>query len=370
MERLLVVRCPDLFLADEGGAVLRSFAAVVDAVGSYCPWVDAVRLGVCSLPTRGPARYFGGESALIDLARSAASSAAGGLVEVGIADGLFAAELAARTGALVPAGTTPEFLAPFPVDILEVEGLDQLLSRLGLHTLGGFAALPEADVLGRFGADGVAAHQVARGYSGDLDGRRDPRIARLLRGEQIEDDPPVVAPGFWGGTNEVDARAARCLTTVQGLLGPEAVTVARLQGGRSPAERARFVTWAPAHRPRPVVRTESTSSGFTSAPWPGRVPAPAPAVVHPTPLPIELTDHDGSPVRVSARGLLSAHPGRLSIADGVWRPVTGWAGPWPADERWWSPTSRRTARLQAITPDRALLLVAEGGRWWAEATYG
>ena len=373
MDRLVVARRPDLCTDDEGGATLRAFAEVVAAVGAYCPWVHAVRLGVCSLPARGPARYFGGEDALVDLVRTAASvptEAGQAPAEVGIAEGLFASELAARVGAIVPSGLTAEFLAPLPVAVLGLDGLDQLLDRLGVRTLGAFAALPDADILGRFGAEGSSAHRVAGGRSGELDGQRDPRISRRLRGEVVEDGPPVVAPGFWGGTTETDARAARSLTAVQDLLGPTGVTVARLQGGRSPSERARFITWTPDHRPRPVVTTGPVEAAGPVAPWPGRVPAPAPATVHPSPRPAELAGSGGAVVQVSSRGLLDARPERLSIDQGPWQPLTGWAGPWPADERWWSRSRRRGARLQAVTPNGAYLLVAEQGRWWVEATYG
>ena len=71
---------------------------------AYCPWVTTVRTGLCSLPARGPARYFGGEERLVRLVAEAASGATP--VEVGVADGLFAAVLAARSGAIVPAGGT------------------------------------------------------------------------------------------------------------------------------------------------------------------------------------------------------------------------------------------------------------------------
>ncbi len=186
MERMVVVRRPDLCDDDEGGAALRSFAEVVAVVGAYCPWVQAVRLGVCSLPARGPARYFGGEEALVDLVRTAASGPTergAAPAEVGIAEGLFAAELAARAGVVVPAGDAAAFLAPLPVAVLGLDDLAQLLGRLGIRTLGAFAVLPDADVLGRFGAEGTTAHRVAGGRSGDLDGHRDPRISRRLRGE-------------------------------------------------------------------------------------------------------------------------------------------------------------------------------------------
>ncbi|WP_329487043.1 DNA polymerase Y family protein [Kitasatospora sp. NBC_01246] len=82
---------------------------------------------------------------------------------IGVADGLFAAVLAARAGVLVPAGRTAEFLAPYPVAALGDEGLAELLDRLGLPTVGAFAALPAEAVADRFGPAGTAAHRLARG---------------------------------------------------------------------------------------------------------------------------------------------------------------------------------------------------------------
>ncbi|GAA2831131.1 hypothetical protein RMN57_10500 [Kitasatospora sp. CM 4170] len=82
---------------------------------------------------------------------------------VGVADGLFAAVLAARAGVLVPAGRTAEFLAPYPVAALGDEVLAELLDRLGLSTVGAFAALPAEAVADRFGLTGTVAHRLARG---------------------------------------------------------------------------------------------------------------------------------------------------------------------------------------------------------------
>ena len=134
MNRLLVVRCPDLLDEDEGGATLRLFVKVIEATEAFCPWVTAVRTGLCSLPARGPARYFGGEGPLVRLVADATSGITP--VEVGVADGLFAAVLAARGNLIVPAGGTPDFLAPFPVDVLGHPDLTELLDRLGIRTLG------------------------------------------------------------------------------------------------------------------------------------------------------------------------------------------------------------------------------------------
>ena len=366
MNRLVVVRCPDLLHEDEDGAALRSFARVVEAVGAYCPWVTTVRPGICSLPARGPARYFGGEGPLVRLVTEAASAVAA--AEVGVADGLFAAVLAARGGVIVPAGGTADFLAPFPVGVLGQPELAELLDRLGIRTLGDFAALPEAHVLGRFGSDGAAGHRVAGGRSGELGDLRRPPAGRGPRGRGHGSTAAIATTtaeagqsGFWGGVSDTDARAGRALAAVQDLLGPDGVVTAHLQGGRGPAQRARFVTWS-ARGARPDTAPDG--------PWPGQIPPPAPSVVHPAPLRAELVDPGGEPVSVSARGLLTGTPCRLSVEQGPWSSVTAWAGPWPSDERWWSRSRRRSARLQAVTGPAAHLLLVERGRWWVEATYG
>ena len=356
MNRLLVVRCPDLFDEDEGGTSFRVFIRVIEAVESYCPWTTVVRPGVCSLPVRGPARYFGGEGPLLRLVTEATAPIT--VVEVGMADGLFAAELAARSGMIVPAGGTARFLAPMPVDTLGHPELSRLLHRLGIHTLGQFAALPDPHVLGRFGADGMRCHRVAGGRSDRVEDGR-PSTTRW-RAEAHRAGGPPQAPGFWGGASDTDLRAARALTAVQSLIGEDGVMTARLQGGRGPAQRARLVTWNDG---------EPDQGPELGAPWPGRIPPPAPAVVHSRPLHADLADAEEHPVSVSGRGLLTAAPSRLSVEQGPWSIVHAWAGPWPSDERWWSRSRQRGARMQVVTGGTARLLLVERGRWWVEATY-
>ncbi len=195
--------------------------------------------------------------------------------------------------------------------------------------------------------------------SGELDELRQPAAARHV-GEQratrrgTGDREAVGEPGFWGGVSEADARAGWALAAVQDLIGPDGVVTPRLQGGRGPAQRARFVTWN---------AREGHGDATLGAPWPGQIPAPAPAVVHPAPLPAELVDPDGEPVSVSGRGLLTSHPGRLSVEKRPWSEVTAWAGPWPSDERWWSRSRRRRARLQAVTGTRPIC-------WWPKGAVG
>ncbi|MFZ1543325.1 MAG: hypothetical protein WAT32_08535, partial [Candidatus Microthrix parvicella] len=108
----------------------------------------------------------------------------------------------------------------------------------------------------------------------------------------------------------------------------------------------------------------------TPSPWPGRLPAPAPAVVHDPPLPTRVIDGEGRLVGVSGRGQLSAPPQAAEVG-GVRLEITAWAGPWPIDERWWDATEgRRRARIQAVTADGvARLYTVEAGHWGVEATY-
>ncbi|MGH9149432.1 MAG: DNA polymerase Y family protein, partial [Acidimicrobiales bacterium] len=168
-------RCPGLALvAHDPDRDARAFEPVVAALAAICPRVEVTRPGLVAFPARGPSRYFGGDEALAakvvvvaggagrgEVGRSDEATTAGG--QVGIADGPFAAGLAARQARVVAPGATPAFLAPFPVATLDRPDLADLFVRLGVRTLGDLAALPAARVLARFGPDGALAHRVARG---------------------------------------------------------------------------------------------------------------------------------------------------------------------------------------------------------------
>lgn len=183
-------RCPALeILARDETREARAFEPVVAAVGAFAPLVEITRPGVCALATRGPSRYFGGDDALVGKVTAAVGSVVPDGFGVGVADGFFAASWAARTGrGVIPVGASPSFVAPLPLAALEAPELVQVLWHLGLRTLGDVAALPEADVLARFGRDAVLRHRWARGLDGrPLDaGRPPPDLA-----EVVELDPPA-----------------------------------------------------------------------------------------------------------------------------------------------------------------------------------
>ncbi|MGW1616019.1 Y-family DNA polymerase [Streptomyces sp. NPDC002285] len=451
-------RCPRLRLLDrDPEAETRAFEPVLRLLEKrIAPYMEVLRPGLIALPSRGPARYFGGELALVEHITTVLTGA-GIESRTGAADTVFAAALAVRAGQggqLVPAGQTADFLAPYPVGVLGRPRLSQLLPRLGITTLGAFAALPSDRVLGRFGHDAAAAQRTARGLEArplntsgaDVDysvaeafeppednlepvafiakalaeqlhvrlaeagavcarlqveaeleaGRRlsrvwrhEGRLSALAVAERVRWQ--IAA---WAETGQLDASAAgitalrlvpeglsaatgrqsllfgpriapeeleHAAGQLQAMLGHRAVVRQELAGGRGPGERIVDVPYGDA-RSRPLV--EGT--------WPGRLPAPHPAVVYPTPRPAQVLGADGGPVGVSGRTLLTQAPAALSIDGAAPVAVTGWTGPWPVLEDWWIPAqARRLARLQVACADgRAWLLHIQDGRWAVEALYG
>jgi protein ImuB len=212
-------RCPELeLLAHDPARDARAFEPVLVAVERLTPWVEVLRPGECAFPARGAARYHGGEPALAVTVTAAVHAAIDGRrgtgdrrggppedrggpgdrrggppvgrggCRVGIADGTFAAGLAARHQAIVPPGGSRAFLAPLPVATLDRPDLADLLVRLGLRTLGDLAALPQAGLATRFGPEGTRAARLASGLDEHPRGARRPppdlRVAAEL-------DPPA-----------------------------------------------------------------------------------------------------------------------------------------------------------------------------------
>ena len=175
-----------LYRRDEG-AEARAFEPVLAVLADFSPRVEVLRPGLAAVPLDGPARYFGGEEYVVGAVRDRVGAAGIG-VGAGVADGVFAATLAARSDALVPRGLTRAFLEGFPTSVLDRPELTGPLDRLGVRTLGRLAALPADDVAGRFGAAGVAAHRLARGLDA-----RPPAAGRQGPDLSVEKvfDPPV-----------------------------------------------------------------------------------------------------------------------------------------------------------------------------------
>ena len=174
-------RLPDAaFLPCDDGvldAMQRALEPVLDSLDSFSPIVEPpsrAQLGdgraITYVDVTGLEALYGPEPSLaarllevVDVAASA-----------GIAAGKFtawvAASLAARVDpplTVVPPGEDALFLAPLPLETLPLPLQARLaLQRLGVRTLGAFAALPANSValrLSRYGEDGLRAHRIAQG---------------------------------------------------------------------------------------------------------------------------------------------------------------------------------------------------------------
>jgi len=358
MERLLALWVEEFATEQADGASLRVLSDLLDALVSVCPFVEPIRLGLLTLPLRGPSRFFGGDQAVFDVVRATVRDVAGVTPLLGVAEGLFCAELAAREGVVVPAGETDSFRRRHSLTVLGRKDLTTTCRRLGIHTLGAFADLEPARVAERFSAPVRVLHRVARGELAEMPEQRDKRLRERLRTARGETERPDEQLGFFGQRSASDDRAQAAAHRLRHRLGVESVLVAELHGGRTPDDRATLVPWG---APRPGHRDE--------APWPGRLGAPAPTTSLRHPVTVELLSHEGIPIQLGARGTLSAAPHTMVLAQGVRRQVRWSAGPWPMVERWWQ-APRRRAHLQVLLDSgEAFLVSTESGAWWLTGIY-
>ncbi len=139
--------------------------------------------------------------------------------------------------------------------------------------------------------------------------------------------------------------ARRALARAQALVGPDAVLQARPQGGRDPGERVSWHRWG---------EPAAAATRDPAAPWPGRLPAPTPALVPPEPRPLEVEWEGGMPTRVRLRSR--------------WEPVLSWAGPWRKVGRWWD-GEPDADRYQVVTSVGAFLCEARQGTTYLIGIY-
>src|SRR5882757_10090437 len=226
-------RCPELAVLDaDPERDARMFEQVALAVEELAPGVEVVRPGLIALLAQGPVGYFGGTRPVAERLIDHVAGRTGAECQIGIADGLFAATLAAHRGVVVEPGRAEEFLASLSVAELGREpGVDRtelisLLNRLGLRSLGAFGRLPVADVASRFGADAVLAHRLARGLDPRPPARRRPSEELAVA---VELDPPVTRVDAAAFASRALAERLHALLAGHGLactrLGIQARTV-------------------------------------------------------------------------------------------------------------------------------------------------
>ncbi|HAS10739.1 MAG TPA: DNA repair protein, partial [Acidimicrobiaceae bacterium] len=260
-------RAPSLEVLDhDPDRDARAFEAVVHAVEALTPRIEVTRPGRCAFPARGPSRYFGGDEALAARALEVVAEVLAAPAAVGVADGPFAAAHAARTALVranrsgggeppvwvVAPGRAAEYLAPLSLGALDRPELADVLARLGLHSLGDLAALPAADVLGRFGSEGLEAHRLACG----LDPRppaTEPPPPDLVVSAELDPPAEQVAPIAFvarGMADELHARldargsvCTRIVISAETEHGERSERVWRHEGALSAGAIADRVRW-------------------------------------------------------------------------------------------------------------------------------
>ncbi len=158
-------------------------SALEAALRAYSPLLETVALGEFLVDVRALSPQHGGDDALALALANAAAAASELVVRVGLAEGRFVAEQAARqapavvlagvgpasTTLVVPPATEARFLAPLPIEVLP--GLPGEMRRrlflFDLYTLGDLAAIAKPAVLRQFGGEIASLYELARG--------RDPR---------------------------------------------------------------------------------------------------------------------------------------------------------------------------------------------------
>lgn len=166
-------RCPELVVVDADPARdAAQFELVAQALDAVVAGTELLRPGLVVLSAPGAVRFYGGVDEAVEALVHAVADVD---VEcmVGMADELPTACLAAREGACLPPGSDAAYLEDLPLGLLaaepallsgpELDELLDLLRRLGIRTLGAFAALSPSDVATRFGSLGTTAHRIARG---------------------------------------------------------------------------------------------------------------------------------------------------------------------------------------------------------------
>ncbi|KLR59805.1 nucleotidyltransferase/DNA polymerase involved in DNA repair [Actinobacteria bacterium IMCC26207] len=279
----------------------RAFELVLAAVEEFVPRVEVIEPGQCAFPTLGPSSYHGGDHALAQLVLARVQTAVlntavlntavlqesgfahnrgatlACVVGVGIADGPQGAQIAAkesilRTGVLgtgvlqpmvVQPGKTAEFLSPLPIERLGVATdsthssksaaeMFDVSRRLGIRTVGRFAALPIADVSARFGSLGMSAYRLATGFETTPLNLADPSVDFSVeaaidplaeRVDQVAFVAVALAEQLHAELSGQGLACSRVLVVAQTDAGDRIERLWRHEGALSAADIARRVRW-------------------------------------------------------------------------------------------------------------------------------
>ena len=436
--------CPELIcLPRDPDREARAFNGVIDAFDTVAAGVECLRPGLARCRARGPARWAGGEEQAASLLVDAIEEAVGVECFVGIADGPLASVEAARAGRIVPAEDTRFFLSRIGLSCAlgcvlpsmrdRTSATVDLLASLGITSCADITVEYDIDgggesvqtmtvpviraaeeLAGRLYGAALVSHTLridvedggggsrSRTWSGcDLSVPADIALrvrwtltgwmacdqgpsgeARLIRLTACDPCPGIGSSALWGRSNR-KSDVSRSAVRIQGLAGPDALLVPRVQGGYDPRSRIVMAPWGN----QEPLRSRAGA-------WEGAVAEP-PSTLFDTPIPVLLVAEPGAggDVRVDQRGSLTATPaylltknggeglpGRLLPSGESWERsqyspqlcagqrcrIRAIAGPWPVGGCWWSGERARAYMRATLEDGQVALLVWSGGEWMAE----
>jgi hypothetical protein len=333
-------------------------SVLYDALELLCPFTEVVRAGFFVLPVRGPSRFLGGDNAVLEAVARCVLENTGFEPHLGIAEGTFCAELAAKSSLVIPQGATVTFRRSRPLSVFGEKDLTTLGQRLGVTTLGAFADLPPARVAERFAKRMGEFHRLARGEVAMLSSQCDAAFLRRMARFRGHDDVESEQLGFFGQRGAQELRADAAVQRVRQRLGSDAVMVATLRGGHSPDDQAALLPWG---SPGSEVKDE--------APWPGQLRTPAPATTLVLATKLWLRDDSDAEVLLDDRGGFVTPPRTVCFQPLSRRLIVWHAGPWPLRERWWEAKGSRAHIQVVLDGGEALLLRYENGDWLLAGVY-
>ena len=141
-------------------AILRDFSPLVEPAGADEAYLDV----------RGTEHLFGTPEEIGRSIKGRVTGEIGITASIGVSANKLVSKVASDAGkpnglVVVPSGTEAVFFAPRPIRELPMVGKKtaEVLSSLGIHTIGDIAKTPEQALVARFGKGGAELHARARG---------------------------------------------------------------------------------------------------------------------------------------------------------------------------------------------------------------
>ena len=162
--------CPTAyFLPADVAKYQGAHRGLIASLSAFSPLRETLAPGEICLDASGLEGLYGPDRKLVERLCLTLQKETGLQAKVGVASSKFVAATAASlatlgAGVIVPPGTEAAYLAPLPIDALPIsQEAHQLLTRLGVLTLGQVAELPGGALSRALGTEGDTLHRFARG---------------------------------------------------------------------------------------------------------------------------------------------------------------------------------------------------------------